>query len=95
MRPPVGNKKSISDQLWLLTIVRRPLYSDKIDLLNHLTHTKVIAIKKAFSEFPGGRVDLDQFVHLMREILKDTDLFRRENLENDLMDLYYRVNHKN
>jgi len=41
---------------------------------------------------PGQEVDLDQFVKIMKEVLKDTVLFDREEFISELVDMFYRIN---
>jgi hypothetical protein len=44
---------------------------------------------------PGEEVDLDQFVMIMKEVLKDTVLYDREEFITELVDLFYRINKEN
>lgn len=44
---------------------------------------------------PQGEADLDQFVKIMREVLKDTPLHDREEFVTELVDLFYRINCEN
>ena len=41
---------------------------------------------------PGEQVDLDQFVKIMKEVLKDTVLCQREEFISELVDMFYRIN---
>ena len=40
---------------------------------------------------PGEEVDLDQFVKIMKEVLKDTILCEREEFISELVDMFYRI----
>jgi hypothetical protein len=40
---------------------------------------------------PGEEVDLNQFVRIMGEVLKDTVLSEREEFISELVDMFYRV----
>lgn len=44
---------------------------------------------------PGEEVDLDQFVKIMKEVLKDTTLSQKEEFITELVDLFYRINKEN
>jgi WD40 repeat protein len=44
---------------------------------------------------PGEEVDLDQFVMIMKTVLKDTVLCNREEFITELVDLFYRINKEN
>jgi len=68
---------------------------DKIDLINNLNSIKLLAIAEQFEMMPGEEVDLDQFVMIMKEVLKDTVLYTREEFITELVDLFYRINKEN
>lgn len=40
---------------------------------------------------PNEEVDLDQFVKIMKEVLKDTVLCEREEFISELVDMFYRI----
>jgi hypothetical protein len=40
---------------------------------------------------PAESVDLDQFVKIMKEVLKDTILSDREEFISELVDMFYRI----
>lgn len=40
---------------------------------------------------PAESVDLDQFVRIMKEVLKDTKLCEREEFISELVDMFYRI----
>ena len=40
---------------------------------------------------PAESVDLDQFVRIMKEVLKDTILSDREEFISELVDMFYRI----
>ena len=40
---------------------------------------------------PAESVDLDQFVKIMKEVLKDTRLCEREEFISELVDMFYRI----
>lgn len=41
---------------------------------------------------PGQEVDLEQFVKIMKEVLKDTSLSDRPEFITEMVDLFYRIN---
>jgi len=41
---------------------------------------------------PGQQVDLEQFVLIMKEVLKDTVLCERIEFISELVDMFYRIN---
>jgi hypothetical protein len=65
---------------------------DKLDLINNLNSIKMLAVSDAFETYPDERVDLDQFVKIMRQVLDDTSLVKRQEFVSDLVDLFYRCN---
>lgn len=71
------------------------LITDKIDLINNLNSIKLLQISEHFEMLPQEEVDLDQFVKIMREVLKDTMLYDREEFINELVDLFFRINKEN
>jgi len=44
---------------------------------------------------PDESVDIEQFVKIMEEALKDTKLSEREEFKTDLVDLFFRINKEN
>jgi len=44
---------------------------------------------------PGEEVDVEQFVRIMQELLKDTMLVNKEEFVTILVDLFYRINKEN
>jgi hypothetical protein len=52
----------------------------------------MLAVSDAFETYPDERVDLDQFVKIMRQVLDDTSLVKRQEFVSDLVDLFYRCN---
>lgn len=44
---------------------------------------------------PLQEADLEQFVNIMQEVLKDTDLNTRPEFISELVDLFYRINCEN
>jgi hypothetical protein len=44
---------------------------------------------------PQEEADLDHFVKIMREVLKDTKLNERPEFVSELVDLFYRINCEN
>ena len=50
---------------------------DKLDLINNLNSIKMLAVSDAFETYPEQRVDVDQFVKIMKEVLDDTSLVKR------------------
>lgn len=63
-----------------------------MDLINNLNSIKLLAVSEAFETYPDERVDVDQFVKIMRQVLDDTSLVKREEFVSDLVDLFYRAN---
>ena len=39
---------------------------DKLDLINNLNSIKLLAVSEAFEAYPDERVDVDQFVKIMK-----------------------------
>ncbi len=52
----------------------------------------MLAVSDAFETFPEQRVDLDQFVKIMKQVLDDTSLVKRQEFVSDLVDLFHRCN---
>jgi hypothetical protein len=44
---------------------------------------------------PGEEVDVEQFVRIMQELMKDTTLVDREEFISIIYDLFYRINKEN
>jgi len=44
---------------------------------------------------PGEEVDVEQFVRIMQELLKDSMMVHREEFVTDLVDLFFRINKEN
>jgi len=65
---------------------------DKLDLINNLNSIKLLAVSEAFEAYPNMRVDVDQFVKILKQVLEDTSLSKREEFVSDLVDLFYRAN---
>ena len=78
-----------------LILVSQTLTLDQIDLINNLNSVKLLQISEQFEMMPGQEVDLDQFVKIMTEVLKDTKLFGRSDFITELVDLFYRINREN
>lgn len=45
---------------------------NKLDIINNLNSMKLISISNQFEMYPNEEVDIDQFVHIMVEVLFDT-----------------------
>lgn len=76
----------------------RDLYSEdpnKIDLIFNLNSIKLLQISEHFEMLPQEEADLEQFVKIMREVLKNTKLHDRPEFVSELVDLFYRVNCEN
>ena len=56
---------------------------------------KLLAISECFEKYPLERVDVEQFVKIMKEVLDDTMLSKRGEFVSDLVDLFYRANKSN
>lgn len=52
----------------------------------------MLAVSDAFETYPEQRVDVDQFVKIMKQVLEDTSLVKRQEFVSDLVDLFYRCN---
>ena len=65
---------------------------DKLDLINNLNSIKMLAVSEAFEAYPFQRVDVDQFVKILKQVLEDSSLSKREEFVSDLVDLFYRAN---
>ena len=52
---------------------------DKLDLINNLNSIKLLAVSEAFEAYPNMRVDCDQFVKIMKQVLEDSGLSRKED----------------
>ena len=56
---------------------------------------KLLQISEQFEMMPGEEVDLDQFVKIMKEVLKDTVLCERDEFISELRDMFFRINKEN
>jgi len=81
---------TLSTQVNLYTFVT--IRKDKLDLINNLNSIKLLAVSEAFELYPNMRVDADQFVKILKQVLEDTSLSKREEFVSDLVDLFYRAN---
>lgn len=52
--------------------------TDKLDMINNLNSIKLLAVSEAFEAYPDMRVDCDQFVKIMKQVLEDSSLSKRE-----------------
>ena len=52
---------------------------------------KLLSVSEAFERFPHGRVDVETFVNIMKEILGDTSLVKREAFVQEMVDLFFRA----
>ena len=66
-----------------------------MDLINNLNSSKLLLISDQFERMPDEAVDIEQFVQIMGEVLKDTVLSDREEFKTDLVDLFFRINKEN
>lgn len=41
--------------------------------------------------FPQGKIDVETFVNIMKEVLKDTAIVKRENFVEEIVDLFFRA----
>ena len=48
-----------------------------------------------FEIMPGEEVDIEQFVRIMQELLKDSMMVDRPEFVTDLVDLFFRINKEN
>lgn len=61
-------------------------------MINNLNSIKLLAVSEAFEAYPFQRVDCDQFVKIMKQVLEDSHLTKRDGFTQDLVDLFYRTN---
>ena len=62
---------------------------DKLDMINNLNSIKLLAVSEAFEAYNDQKVDVDQFVKIMKQVLEDTSLSKREEFVSDLVDLFH------
>lgn len=67
-------------------------FLDKLDLINNLNSIKLLAVSEAFEAYPNQRVDVDQFVKIMKQVLEDSRLVKKDDFVSNLVDLFYRAN---
>lgn len=61
-------------------------------MINNLNSIKLLAVSEAFDAYPNQRVDCDQFVKIMKQVLEDSRLIKRDDFVHNLVDLFYRAN---
>jgi hypothetical protein len=61
-------------------------------LINNLNSIKLLAVSEAFEAYPNQQVDVDQFVKIMKQVLEDSRLVKKEDFVSNLVDLFYRAN---
>ncbi len=64
---------------------------NQIDLISNLNLMKMISVSEAFDKFPSGKVDVETFINIMKEVLSDTQIVRREAFVSEMVDLFFRA----
>ena len=68
---------------------------NQLDLIKNISSMELLAISEQFDYYPGEELDLDQFVKVMKEVMHDNPLCKREDFIQQLVDLFYRSNKVN
>ena len=68
---------------------------NQLDLIKNISSMELLAISEQFDYYPGEELDLDQFVKVMKEVMHDNALCKREDFIQQLVDLFYRSNKVN
>ena len=68
---------------------------NQLDLIKGISSMELLNIAEKFDQYPGEELDLEQFVNIMREVIGDQDLSKREDFIQQLVDLFYRSNKEN
>ena len=56
---------------------------------------ELLRCAEKFDQYPGEELDLEQFVNVMKEVIRDGAISRREDFIQQLVDLFYRSNKTN
>jgi len=64
---------------------------NRIDLISNLNSMKLLSVSEAFLRFPQGKVDVETFVNIMKEVLGNTSLVKREAFVQEMVDLFFRA----
>ena len=68
---------------------------NQLDLIKGISSMELLNIAEKFDQYPGEELDLQQFVNIMREVIGDCAMARREDYIQQLVDLFYRSNKTN
>ena len=68
---------------------------NQLDLIKGISSMELLNIAEKFDQYPGEELDLHQFVNIMREVIGDCTMSRREDYIQQLVDLFYRSNKTN
>ena len=60
-----------------------------------MTSYKLLQLSEQFELMPGEEVDLEQFVKIMKELLKSSKIVEKEEFVTVIVDLFYRINKEN
>ena len=52
---------------------------NQLDLIKNISSMELLAISEQFDYYPGEELDLDQFVKVMKEVMHDNALCKRED----------------
>ena len=69
--------------------------ANQLDLIKNISSMELLAISEQFDYYPGEELDLAQFVKVMKEVMHDNVLCKREDFIQQLVDLFYRSNKTN
>ena len=68
---------------------------NQLDLIKGISSMELLNIAEKFDQYPGEELDLEQFVNIMKQVIGDCALSRREDFIQQLVDLFYRSNKTN
>ena len=53
--------------------------TNQLDLIKNISSMDLLAISEQFDYYPGEELDLDQFVKIMKDVMHDNKLCKRED----------------
>lgn len=68
---------------------------NQLDLIKGISSMELLRCAEKFDQYPGEELDLEQFVNVMKEVIRDGAISRREDFIQQLVDLFYRSNKTN
>lgn len=68
---------------------------NQLDLVKGISSMELLNLAEKFDQYPGEELDLQQFVDIMRQIIGDCELSKRDDYIQQLVDLFYRSNKSN